>query len=79
MIIFEENININNKLKRVYNFILKKYFIKKIFYFIYLFFFLIFFCFFQPKSILPKNIHYIPENHQEVMVLIMLKKITYYN
>jgi hypothetical protein len=44
-------------------------------------FILIFFFFFflQPKSILPKDVSYILSNHQEVLVLRLLREIIFCN
>jgi hypothetical protein len=43
------------------------------------FFFFLFFYFLQPKSILLKNVHYTLSNHQEVLVLRLLREIIFCN
>jgi hypothetical protein len=54
------------------NYLLKKFFFS-------FFLFLFFFCFLQPKSILPNDIFYIFSNHQEVLVLYLLRERIFCN
>jgi hypothetical protein len=59
ILFLNKNINAKNKLKALYIFTLKTIQITILFSF----------CFFQPKSILAKDVHCILSNHQELLVL----------